>query len=169
MIKRTITYTILLILGAGGLSGAVQAKEYQLGNLVISDPWARFTPGLVRNSAAYIPKLVNNGRQMDRLVNVSSTIAEKVELHRTIVENNIVKMRHVDGVDLEPGKSVTIKPGGYHIMLKGLYAPLVVGQSFPLKLTFEKAGDLEVTVVVRKFEKPLDVKMNHHNHGTMKK
>ncbi len=66
------------------------------------------------------------------------------------MDNGVMKMRPVDGLDLPAGKPVTLKPGGYHIMLTGLAKPLQEGQSFPLTLEFAKAGAREVTVSVQK-------------------
>jgi hypothetical protein len=62
----------------------------------------------------------------------------------------VMKMRPLAGLDIPAGQSVTLKPGGEHIMLMGLKGPLREGQSFPLTLTFEKAGAREVTVAVEK-------------------
>jgi copper(I)-binding protein len=69
-------------------------------------------------------------------------------LHESIVENGVAKMRMLDGVALQPGTPLTLKPGGMHIMLTELKAPLRVGGSFPLTLTFAKAPPVTVTVKV---------------------
>jgi copper(I)-binding protein len=66
------------------------------------------------------------------------------------MDNGVMKMRQVDGIDLPAGKTVALKPGGYHIMLTGLAQPLAAGQSFPLTLDFAKAGARQVTVSVEK-------------------
>lgn len=61
----------------------------------------------------------------------------------------VMKMRQVDGIDVPAGQMVTLKPGGYHIMLTGLTQPLKEGQTFPLTLTFAKAGSQDVVVTVQ--------------------
>jgi len=159
--KHTLILSTVLVLLAGILTGNVQAKDYQLGKIVISDPWARTSPSRAKNGAAYIPKLMNHGQAMDRLIAVSSTIAKKTELHLSTVEDGIAKMHHVKGINLAPGKPAVMKPGGYHIMLMGLSAPLKMGDSFSLILTFEKAGKIEVMVPVKKSNRPHGMKMDH--------
>ena len=168
--KRNIILGLLLSLSIGLLGNSLQAKTYQIGNLVITNPWARASAGMMKKGAAYIPKLMNNGQTQDRLIAVSSAIAKKVELHLSSVENGIAIMRHVDGLNLKPGKSAVLRPGGYHIMMMGLHAPLKIGQSFPITLTFEKAGKIEVVFTVRKSGSSYGSKMDHGKmkHGKIK-
>lgn len=146
-------------------SNGVFAKDYQLGDIKISTPWARASAGPAKTGAAYIVKISNTGTKIDRLIGVAGSIAKRVETHTNIIENNIAKMRHVNAIDIHPGHSTSLKPGGYHIMMMGLHAPLKVGQTFPLTLTFEKAGKIEVTVEVRKIGAGRKMKMDH---GKMK-
>jgi copper(I)-binding protein len=89
------------------------------------------------------------GDQPDRLVSVSTPAADKAELHETISDKGVMKMRPVQGVPIPAGAMVTFSPGGYHVMLMGLKKPLVAGQSFPLTLTFEHAAPMTVDVQVR--------------------
>jgi copper(I)-binding protein len=83
----------------------------------------------------------------DHLVSVSTPIGT-ADLHETINDNGVMKMRPVASIALDPGKPVTFKPGGYHVMLTGLKGPLKAGDSFPLTLTFEHAQPVSVTVKV---------------------
>ena len=92
-------------------------------------------------------KLVNAGAD-DRLVAASSEVAGAVELHMMSMKGDVMQMRQVDAIDLKAGQTVELKPGGYHLMLMGLKAPLKAGSSFPLKLKFEKAGEVTVNVQV---------------------
>ena len=109
--------------------------------------WARATPGAATTGAAYLT-VTDNGRP-DRLVGVSTPIAAMAEVHETIHDNGVMKMRPVaGGIALEPGKPVAFTPGGYHIMLMGLKSPLKAGDSFPLTLTFEHARPITVSVHV---------------------
>jgi hypothetical protein len=138
--------TKLLALGAGLLllSGAALAQ----GNDVqITNAWARATPGGAQTAAAYATIEAPAG---DRLTGASTAAAQKAEIHEMSMDGNVMKMRLVDGVDLPAGQAVTLKPGGYHIMLSGLAKPLKEGDSFPLTLNFAKAGARQVTVSVAK-------------------
>lgn len=115
----------------------------------IEDPWARESPPMVTNGAAYMI-LVNHGQEADRLVRVSGEVAESIELHAHLMEGTVMKMRKIQGIEVNPGEPAMLQPGGTHVMLIGLVAPLVKGASFPLTLHFEKAGDVPVQVTVRR-------------------
>ena len=119
------------------------------GSMHIAHPWARATAGVARNGVAYLT-IVNRGREADRLVSVTSPVARKAALHNHIVEGDIVKMRPVEAITVHPGTPAVLKPGGLHIMLMGLHAPLMQGQTFVLTLTFEQAGTVDVEVAVEK-------------------
>lgn len=108
--------------------------------------WARASAGNATTGAAYLT-VTDNGRP-DRLVGANTPIAAMTELHETINDNGVMKMRPVPAIALEPGKPVTFMPGGYHVMLMGLQQPLKAGDSFPLTLMFEHAQPITVTVNV---------------------
>ena len=108
--------------------------------------WARPTPGAGTTGVTYFT-VIDKG-QPDRLIGVSSPIAAVAELHETVNDNGVMKMRSVQSVALAPGKPVTFKPGSYHVMLMGLKNPLKAGDSFPLTLTFEHAQPITVTAKV---------------------
>jgi copper(I)-binding protein len=126
------------------IAGAALA---QTGQLEVSNAWARATPPKAETGIAY---LTIRSPTPDRLVSVSSPVAKKVELNTMEMSGMVMKMRPVASLDIPAGQPVTLKPGGEHIMLTGLSGPLREGQSFPLTLTFEKAGTREVTVAVEK-------------------
>jgi periplasmic copper chaperone A len=119
----------------------------QTGQLEVSNAWARATPAKAENGVAF---LTIRTPTPDRRVSVSSPVAKKAELHTMEMAGMVMKMRPLAGLDIPAGQAVTLKPGGEHIMLMGLNGPLREGQSFPLTLTFEKAGTREVTVAVEK-------------------
>lgn len=123
------------------------AAAAQTGSVEVKDAWARATPGKAENGAAY---LTIESLTPDRLNSLSTPVAKKAELHQMTMENGIMKMHLLSGVDLPAGQPVTLKPGATHIMLQGLNQPLRPGQSFPLTLYFEKAGTREVAVGVEK-------------------
>jgi len=119
----------------------------QNSQLEVTNAWARATPAKAENGVAY---LTIRSPSADRLVSVSSPVAKKAELHTMEMSGMVMKMRPVAGLDIPAGQPVTLKPGGQHVMLLGLDAPLREGQSFPLTLTFEKAGTRTVTVAIEK-------------------
>jgi copper(I)-binding protein len=123
--------------------------------------WARATAGTTSTAAVYLT-VTDNG-QPDRLIGLSTPVAATAELHETIHDGGVMKMRPVAGIALEPGKPVTFSPGGYHVMLTGLKKPLKAGDSFPLTLTFEHAQPITVTVKVE----AVDLAGTGHEHGTI--
>ncbi|MDP6574349.1 MAG: copper chaperone PCu(A)C [Rhodospirillales bacterium] len=139
----------LVVFALFALMAPATAGEYRLGALVVGNSWARATPGVARNGAAYVT-IENRGRDADRLIAVSSPAAAGAALHSHAMEAGVMKMRPVAAVEVAPGAVTAMKPGGLHIMLKGLAAPLVEGGSFPLTLTFERAGTLTLEVTVMK-------------------
>jgi copper(I)-binding protein len=126
------------------IAGAALAQTAQLE---VSNAWARATPPKAETGIAY---LTIRSPTADRLISVSSPAAKKVELNSMEMSGMVMKMRPLAALDIQAGQPVTLKPGGEHIMLIGLNGPLREGQSFPLTLTFEKAGTREVTVAVEK-------------------
>jgi len=140
----------LLTLAAGLLIGALaHANDYKAGELRITQPYARSTVPGQPAGAAYIT-IENLGKATDRLVSASSPVAKAVEVHTMSMEGNLMKMREVPILEFKPSTKTVMKPGdGYHLMLMGLKEPLKAGDKFPLTLTFEKAGRVEVAVPVQ--------------------
>ena len=136
-----------LATGFGLWLAAAGAATAQTGDLQVANPWARATPGGAQTAATYVTILSPAG---DRLTGASTPVAQKAGLHSMTMDGNVMKMRDIDAIDLPAGQAVTLKPGGYHIMLTGLARPLTAGETFPLTLTFDKAGTREVTVTVQK-------------------
>ncbi len=144
------------------------AHDYQVGAIRIDHPWARPTVAGQMTGGGYL-QLENRGKTADRLVSVSSTAAERVELHTMKLDGDVMRMRQLDAIELPPGGSVELRPGGDHLMLVGLTAPLELGKSIPLKLTFERAGDVMVEVKVEKAPAstaaaPAAEHADHHKH-----
>ena len=123
-------------------------------DLAVSDVWVRAAAvpeGLTSpvNSAAYLT-IENQGEATDRLIGVTFTAAQRVELHESFVdERGIASMRPVDSVEIPPAGEARLEPGGLHVMLFGLDAPLSVGDSVRMALEFEVSGRLTVTAAVR--------------------
>ncbi|CCE01975.1 conserved exported hypothetical protein [Bradyrhizobium sp. STM 3809] len=125
------------------------ADEVKAGDLVITQPWSRATPGGAKTGAGYLT-IENKGSAPDRLVGVSGEIAGKIEIHEMAVTNGVMTMRPLNqGLTIEPGKTVALAPGGYHLMLMELKSPLKQGDKLPVTLEFEKAGKVAVTLDVQ--------------------
>jgi periplasmic copper chaperone A len=125
---------------------AAHAHEFKAGAITIDHPYARATAAGQPTGGGFM-KFVNGGGN-DKLLSVSADVSKTVELHEMKMEGDVMRMRQVDGIELQAGKTVELKPGGYHVMFIGLKAPLKAGDKFPLKLKFEKAGEVTVEVKV---------------------
>lgn len=136
-------------------------KTVNLGDLTISDIWARTTPPTAKTGAAYFT-IKNNGASGDVLIGAATNISKKTEIHETKMANGVMKMRHVGKVSIPAGGRAALAPGGYHIMLMGLHAPIREGDRFPLTLTFEKAGQVDIMVPAKKAGMT-----GQMNHGSM--
>jgi copper(I)-binding protein len=143
MIRRLLS--IAAIVSAVALPAI--AHEYKVGSLTVDHPFSRATTA--QNGAAYMT-IENRGAEADRLVRASTARAAKVELHTIVREGDVMKMREVSAIDVPARGKAELKPGGFHVMLLGLKAPLREGEKFNLALEFEKAGKVEVTVQIDK-------------------
>jgi periplasmic copper chaperone A len=124
-----------------------QAADVTAGHLKISAAWARATPKGASVGGAYL-KITNTGKTPDRLVGGSTSVAKEVQIHEMSMANGVMKMRPVaGGLEIKPGQTVTLKPGGYHVMLIGIKEPLKQGEHFKVTLEFAKAGKVEVNFV----------------------
>ena len=142
-------------------------------SVTVDDPWARTSPMATTMGAAYMTLTASTD---DALVSASvpSDVAGKVELHETVEKSagttttmmgststtpigsdttmagsGEMEMRPVTSIALPAGEAVNLQPGGYHIMLLDLVAPLTAGQTFAITLSFEKAGEQTVQATVR--------------------
>ncbi|MEO9968278.1 MAG: copper chaperone PCu(A)C [Hyphomonadaceae bacterium] len=147
------------------------AHEFAAATVKIDHPWARPTV-TTRQPAAVFFHLENTGDADDRLVSaeIDPSIATGAELHTTLNDEGTFRMRPLTtGIVVPAGSEVAVQPGGHHLMLFNLTAPLELGQRFPVVLVFEKAGRVEVEVVV---ETPVDADSapveaaNHDGHGS---
>ena len=110
------------------LGAPAYAQETKAGDLVITQPWSRATPGGAKIAGGFLT-IENKGSAPDRLISGAGDFAGKVEIHEMAVNNGIMTMRPLDkGLVIEPGKTVKLAPGGYHLMLMDLKAPLKQGQ-----------------------------------------
>ena len=132
-------------------SSAAIAHGSSAGEIEIGHPFA--TPSLAGTTtgAAYFATLSNNGAAADKLLRASTPAAARVELHSMSVDaQGVMRMREIDGIALAPKSKLQMRPGmGMHLMLVGLKEPLKEGATFPMTLQFERAGTVEVKVVVQ--------------------
>jgi len=121
-----------------------RATDYNVGSIHISESWARATPKGASSGAGYMT-VTNNGTAPDRLTCTASDAAAQCQVHTMSIENGVMKMRPVEGgLEIKPGETVTLKPGGYHVMFVDLKHPLEQGSAFEATLQFEKAGTVKV-------------------------
>lgn len=122
-------------------------QEYRVGQLKIENPYTRSTaPG--QKVAGGFMKIENKG-VADQLISASSPVANEMQLHTMAMDGNVMKMREVKTIDVPANGSVELKPGGLHLMFMDIKAPLKAGDSVPVKLKFQKAGEVEIKVPVR--------------------
>jgi copper(I)-binding protein len=138
----------ILALAALAIAAAANAHDYKAGELTIAHPYARATVPNQPTGAAYMT-IENTGKDADKLLAASSPVAKSVQIHSMSMQGNVMKMREVSDLELKPSTKTELKPGdGYHLMLVGLKQPLKAGDKFPVTLSFEKAGKVEVSVWV---------------------
>ncbi|CAH0290250.1 copper chaperone PCu(A)C [Roseomonas sp. CECT 9278] len=122
------------------------AHDYAAGDIAILHPWTR-AAGANGNGAGFL-RLRNGGAQPDRLLSASTPAARVVELHTMERDGDVMRMRPVQAIPVAPGQTVELRPGGFHIMLIGLTAPMAQGGRVPLTLRFERAGEVQVELAV---------------------
>lgn len=166
---KTISKNVLLAAFALAISAApALAEDVKAGDLVISQPWSRATPGGAKVAGGYLV-IENKGTAPDRLIGGSAEIAGKFEIHEMAVENGVMKMRPLDkGLTIEPGKTVKFAPGGYHLMLQELKGPFKQGDKVPVTLQFEKAGKVAVSLDVQGVGAQAPGDAGHSGHMDMK-
>ncbi|MDP5309245.1 copper chaperone PCu(A)C [Paracoccus spongiarum] len=118
-----------------------------MGDLTIEHAWSRATIGADRPGVFYV-EITNAGSADDALVGIATPAAGMPMLHETVVTDGIASMPHSMSVPVPAGQTVALAPGGYHGMLMGLVTALKEGGSFPVTLTFQRAGEVTVTVDV---------------------
>jgi copper(I)-binding protein len=118
-------------------------NEVKVGNLKIENPQARATVPAQKMSGGFM-KIENDSAAADKLISASSSVSKSMELHTMSMDNNVMRMREVKSIDLPAKSKVELKPGGLHLMFIDLNKQLKAGDIIPVKLKFEKAGEVEV-------------------------
>ena len=141
-LKRLVASSLLLLATAGTA----------LAQVTVVDPWVRATVAAQKASGAF---MTLTAARDARLVEAKSPVAGVVEIHEMAMEQNVMRMRAVPGLDLPAGKAVELKPGGYHVMLMELKGPLKAGDTVPITLVFEGPDKSRQTVEVKAPVRPL--------------
>lgn len=128
----------------GAAHGVELGKTYHLGPLVITTPWARATPAGAQVAGGFL-RIKNEGTMPDRLISAQFSGAGEVEIHETVEEGGVARMRRLSpGLEIAPGAMVELKPGGYHLMFLHLEKGLSEGQTRSATLVFERAGKIDI-------------------------
>jgi len=144
---RHINLAAAALLGCAAIACALPAVAQPTPLIEVSDAWARATTSMARAGGVFLTLTATGGT--DRVASVSSPVAETIELHETINDGGVMRMRPVPFLEVVPGTPAVLKPGGAHIMLLGLKRPLRRGETFPITVIFEKAPTVTATVTVQ--------------------
>ena len=162
--KKLISLVAFLSVAATLLVFAATNATANMGVMAM-DAWVRAVPPTAQNSAAYM-MLKNGGEKAVTLVSATTDVAKTVEIHEVVKSGGMMEMRPLkNGLEIAAGKSVMLKPGGYHIMLIGLTGKLMEGQQVDLMLKFSDGSEVKVSAPVKKGEA---MKMGHKKMGEMK-
>lgn len=159
-VRLTVALALLVALAA-----PAAAHEFKAGSLLIGHPWSRATVPGAKVGGAFLT-VRNDGTEPDRLIGVTVPFAAKAEIHESLEEDGVAKMRPVEGgLEIKPGETVELAPGGKHVMFVGLTAPLKKGEKVKGELEFEKAGKVEVEFAVEAAGAKPEKEMDHSKHG----
>ena len=117
-------------------------------DIVVESPWVRAVPPSSKNTALFMT-IKNTGNREDTLLSVKTDIAKMVMIHKTVNENGIMKMIHIDNIKIPPNKKINFKPGGLHVMLMGLKKNPEIGEKIKFILVFKKSGKITVYAPVK--------------------
>jgi copper(I)-binding protein len=153
---------------------AMPKPKVEVMPIMVEQAWSRPTLGQSKTGAAYLV-LHNHGSETDRLVAVATPVSSRVELHNHVMEGNVMRMVQVGAIEVAPGSPTVLQPGGLHVMLFDVNRRLNAGDTFPMTLTFEKAGQIPIEVGVRSMnptapegnQRPMGA--HHHNMPVMPK
>ena len=131
------------------LALGAHAHDFKVGDLRVVHPFAVPTVAGASTGALYFA-LENTGNAADRLVAAATSRARRIELHSMSTEGGVMRMREVNDIEVKPGQAIKMRPGSaFHLMLMELTLPLKEGETFPVTLTFEKSGKVEVKACVQ--------------------
>ncbi len=156
----SMSYKIAGLALAGLFAGGALAAD-----LEVTAPWVRGTVAAQKATGAFMQLTSKSGVT---LVGVASPAASVVELHEMVMDNNVMKMRALPRLEVQPGKTVELKPGSYHVMLIDLKKPLTKGEIVPITLKVEgkdkKVEMVEVKAEVRDLTAAAPMMEHKHSH-----
>ena len=130
------------------------ATDYDVGSIHITQPWSRATPKGATTAAGFMT-ITNKGTTSDQVNCVSSDASQQCQIHSMTMEGGVMKMRPVEGgLEIKPGQTITLKPGGFHVMFVDLKHPLEQGKTVKATLKFDNAGTVDVEYPVEALGAP---------------
>jgi periplasmic copper chaperone A len=160
---RFLAAVAAVIAYASPLLAQAPPARFTAGTLVIETPWMRETPDGARVAGGFM-RITNTGKEPDRLLTGSAPFSKRVEVHEMRMDGGVMKMRELDkGLEIKPGETVELKPGGLHVMFMDLAEQPKAGERRKSTFVFEKAGTVEVDVsVVPRGQNAPAGKAHHH-------
>ncbi|MCH9806108.1 MAG: copper chaperone PCu(A)C [Alphaproteobacteria bacterium] len=144
------------------LSPPAMAHGYEHAGLKIKHPWTRVTPPGAKVAGGFVT-ITNTGKQTDHLVGGNFALSKRMEIHEMSMNDGVMRMKQLDkGLEIQPGQTVELKPGSFHLMFMGLSASPVEGKPVKGTLKFEKAGEIDVEFAVA----PLGAKSHSDEEGS---
>ena len=148
MLRRSFLAAPPALLALAAAPAAAQQHDAaRAGDLAVQQPWTR-AAGQGATGAGFMA-ISNRGAAADRLLSASSPAARAIEMHSMVRDGEVMRMRPVEAVEIRAGQTVTLRPGGLHLMLIGLSQPLRQGETVPVTLRFERAGEVRVALPVQ--------------------
>ncbi len=155
------------ILTPAALGADGPTSSAKIGPIEITGIWTRATPGGARVGAGYM-RITNTGSEPDRLIGGSMVKAGRFEVHEMAMDGDVMRMREIQGgLEIKPGETVELKPGGLHVMFMDLGTGIEKGEVVSGTLVFETAGTVEVTYPASAIGAPApgaDARGNHSSH-----
>ncbi|MDE2344363.1 MAG: copper chaperone PCu(A)C [Betaproteobacteria bacterium] len=140
------------------------AQPVHLKTLVIDQAYARATAPGQEVGVIYLT-IENTGKQEEHLLSATSPVARVVTLHSTRMSGGMSSMHRQSSFAIPAGSKLELQPSGLHLMLEGLKEPLVEGQQIAVRLRFDPAGEVEVSVPVRGMGAGMDMGPMHHDRA----
>ncbi|WP_404376150.1 copper chaperone PCu(A)C [Vreelandella aquamarina] len=170
MLMRRVTLLIALLLMSTPLVAAHHGSDHSEAmaghsSIEVTHPWARATPPGAGAGGGFVT-LTNHGDKDDTLVGATSPLTERVEIHMMEMHGDVMRMVPLPGgIDIPAGETVTLAPGGLHLMFMELASPLVEGQPVPVTLEFQHAEPIQVKLQVLPVGAALESSHHQSGHG----
>ncbi len=144
-IARTLVASAVL---AAWFCGPVLAREYAVGSIRVLDPWTRATAAAGSSAVGFLT-ITNDGAKPERLTGADCPIAASTAIQSTTNAMGVMHVHPVSGVDIAPGGTVKLRPGGLHLTLAGTKHRLARGDTITCRLRFRDAGKVDVQLLIR--------------------